>query len=211
MSPDDLHNRLTDLVYGDNPTAAQWWHRAALACWEQRKFQSIASRDGKELYLQRFWLTEPVRYDLAKGDGSPFESGDSVLLHFFARGDDDGALHDHPWDSFTTDVLSGGYTERRPALDFRQRYEPVADAIGVRGVSFDQCETLVRRPGGPRQHRTGVNQHAVEDVLPDTWTVVATGPRVRTWGFHPPGMVWTPWRVFLDDKRQAQAGGGAAS
>lgn len=204
MTPDDLLDHLTGLVHRHNSRDAQWWHRAALRCWEQQHCQMIASRDGSELYLARFWLTTPKPSERSDGDGSAFESGDSVLLHHFVRGDDDGALHDHPWCEFDTSVIAGGYTERRPSAEGREDYEALADNTDIPGVSFADCETLTRRPGGPRIQRLGHHQHAVEDVLPDTWTIVTTGPRVRQWGFHPPGRPWMPWRDFLAKQRQPE-------
>lgn len=205
MNIDQFLDHLTGIVHGDSHSKAEWWHLAALRCWERRHVQLIPARDGKSLYLPRFWLTPPkLKSKDTPDDGSPFESGNSVLLHCFVRGDDDGSLHDHPWEWFHTDILSGGYTERRPSPCWIAANQPHADRLStILGQPFEHHQRLVRRPGGPREHRLGVDQHAVEDVLPDTWTVVTTGPRRRGWGFHPPGRPWIPQRDFLHAKRSA--------
>ncbi len=196
MTPDDLHTSLANRPVEE----CAWFHFAAVACWNQGRYQMIPSRDGKSLYLARFWLTAPRMMDTGS-DGARFESGNSLLLHYFAQGDDDGALHDHPWEDFTTVVVSGGYTERRPPKFWQRDREPWADRCPAYvGVPFNTCELLERRPGGARERRLGCNQHAVEGVLPETWTVLSTGPRVRQWGFQPPGRSWMPWTDFLSEK-----------
>lgn len=213
MSPDDLLDRLTNICNpamapeGETLPACRWWHRAAMEAWDQKWFYFIMSRDGSELYLARFWLHQPrvlVRED-PNPDGCPWDSGDSMLLHFFARGDDDQALHDHPWQSFTSQLLDGGYSERRPSNFWHAMHEPCADESGRPGEPWADHQITVRRPNGIPMLRVGHNQHAVEDVLPETWTLFQTGARSRPWGFHPPGRPWMPYRQFLAEKR-AQAG-----
>jgi hypothetical protein len=34
-------------------------------------------------------------------------------------------------------------------------------------------------------------------IMPGTWTVVRTGPKARTWGFHGPGRNWEHYRSYL--------------
>lgn len=81
----------------------------------------------------------------------------SVRLHHWLGPDDDRAFHDHPW-SFVTVVLRGAYTDRSPEGDERLR------AGRVRYRPARHQHTVVPDPGG-------------------AWTVIVTGPKVRTWGF----------------------------
>lgn len=155
------------------------WERAAFDAMSRGRFRAIPSRTGNHLYLARFWLTPPVHCD-----DHEFESGNSILLHHIVRADDDSAVHDHPWD-FATRVLSGGYLERRP------------DSI-IRDGDHGPCEFhRVFHNAGEDVRRYATDLHLIESVLPDTWTLVTTGPRTREWGFHPAGEPWVPWRRFL--------------
>lgn len=81
----------------------------------------------------------------------------SIRLHHWLSHDDDRAFHDHPWD-FVTFVVKGGYTDSGPNGDEHLR----APAI---------------------QHRSATHQHTVFPDDGGAWTIVVTGPRVRTWGF----------------------------
>jgi hypothetical protein len=90
-----------------------------------------------------------------------------VFLHRFLRSDLD-TLHDHPW-SFVSIILAGGYHERT-ADDRRRWYGP-----------------------GRILRRAADWQHRVE-IAPgrECWSLVITGPKVRTWGFWCPGG-FLPW------------------
>lgn len=81
----------------------------------------------------------------------------SVRLHHWLAPDDDRAPHDHPW-GFTTFVLKGGYTDASPDGDEHLR----APAI---------------------RHRDAEHQHTVYPDEGGAWTVIVTGPKVRSWGF----------------------------
>jgi len=78
-------------------------------------------------------------------------------VHHWTGPDDDRAFHDHAW-WFTTLVVKGGYTDRHPGGEDHLR-------------------------AGSVRHRGALHRHT---VIPDpggAWTVLVTGPRVRTWGF----------------------------
>lgn len=163
-------DRLTAALRRDSATwriGRAWFVRAAMRAIAAGEFRVIAGRRHDAVYLARFWLSPMLRLS----DGSP-DSGDSLLLHWIARDDDDGALHDHPW-AFETRVVSGGYVEQQP--------------------DGGQFTTFV----GTTLRREATDLHRVTRVRPDTWTLVETGPKVRTWGFVRPGGAWTPWREFL--------------
>lgn len=149
-------------------TGTGWWRHAASYCIGDGHYEAIPSRDGKSLYLLRCWLTKPS----PAGDGR-WESGDSVLLHAFARPDDDGALHDHPW-GFTTDILQGGYIEH------------LGDHSAHRIV-------------GDRVRHDANDRHMVYSLDAPTWTMVRTGKRERDWGFHIDG-AFVPWQTHLKEK-----------
>jgi len=47
-------------------------------------------------------------------------------------------------------------------------------------------------------YRTGEDFHRVGDVMPNTWTLVTTGPRKQEWGFWPQGEKWQYYRDYLN-------------
>lgn len=163
-----------------------WWHRLAREAVQRRTWRAIPSRDGTRLYLPRFWLSEARPAD--PSCDQDFDSGDSVLLHCFMRPDDDGALHDHPWE-FRSTILEGAYTEDRPAWDWSPS-SPLGPQKIERRLRVAGQSVLVPARG----------LHAVSQVQPYTWTLVQTGRRVREWGFHPAGRAWQPWQEFLAAK-----------
>lgn len=81
----------------------------------------------------------------------------SIRLHHWLAADDDRAFHDHPW-SFTTFVLKGGYTDMTPA-----------------GSEYLRAPVV--------RHREAEHRHTVFPDMGGAWTIVVTGPKVRTWGF----------------------------
>ena len=158
----------------------RWWERDAFLAYRRGHFLIIRGRKDTNVYLVRFWLTEPKRRE-----GGELDSSDSVLLHFFARGDDDESLHDHPW-SFSTRILCGSYVENLPPNDW---------AMDLGGPAWDQL--TCRRATGYRGHHQATDLHCVSWVEPGTWTLVTTGPFQRKWGFHPPGKPWVYYRDYL--------------
>ena len=99
----------------------------------------------------------------------------NVYLHRFRRGDDDRALHDHPWDN-TSVVISGRYVEVTPEGEFLR-----------------EAGAVISRPATAR--------HRVVLLPDDNWPVVTlffTGPKVRDWGFWcgPDGERFVPWEEF---------------
>ncbi len=157
-----------------------WFKREALTALHRGWYQAINGRTDDDLYLLRLWLTPP-----APGEDGKFDSGNSLLLHCFARGDDDEALHDHPW-NFRTTLLSGGYIENLPPPSWQK---------GELGPQWDQrCEVRIT---GDTIDRGAEDLHCVGRIAPNTWTLVRTGPRVRDWGFHPHGLPWVGWRSYL--------------
>lgn len=164
-----------------------WWEDAARKAIAAGRFLLIPSRDRGHLYLARFWLCEAPR-----DEHGEIESGNCTLLHYFARPDDDGALHDHPW-AFRTRLLFGGYTELLPA----HPWSP-GSALGPEAVD------RVARTAGDTIDHAATDLHAVGAITVGTWTYVQTGPRERDWGFHPPGKPWVHFRTYLGEKTCVQ-------
>jgi hypothetical protein len=172
----------------------QWYHIAIGAAIRAGRCQVIPTRRGDGLYLLRCWLSTPRAAGAGDhvSDGCRYESGNATLLHFFAAGDDDGALHDHPW-AFTTEILAGGYAEHLPGI------------VPCEGLGPDLGELVLHRGAGDRIPHQATDLHCVTDTQPGTITLVTTGPRTRSWGFHPPGRPWIGYQAYFA-QRQAAAG-----
>ncbi len=169
-----------------------WYQRQAVDAIKADRYQIIRGRNDQDMYLLRMWRNKPR----PGTDGARFDSGNSDLIHWFPRGDDDACLHDHPW-GFHTRILAGGYMEHLPPL----AWEP-GDKIGP---AWD--ERIVRRNPGDMVMHNASDLHCVGQLLvPATstrdfggcWTNVVTGPKERSWGFHPTGKPWVYWRTFLN-------------
>ncbi len=122
-------------------------------------------RRGLPRYLTRWVLWGRKGPDGTRRNGP----GGKIFLHWFHRGDAEAYFHDHPW-PFWSLILWGGYWEQTPAG--KRWYGPLS---------------LLRRPAEWK--------HRVE--VPDgrrCWTLIWTGPKVRTWGFHCPGAGFIGWR-----------------
>lgn len=103
----------------------------------------------------------------------------NIYLHEVFRSDDDKALHDHPWWSFSI-VLAGGYFEH---------------TIAEGGVHHKRWFG----PGAMQFRRSGTKAHRLQlELLPElveeegnyparelpATTIFITGPTLRRWGFH---------------------------
>lgn len=95
----------------------------------------------------------------------------NIYLHRII-GPDEPVMHDHPW-QFRSVILSGGYLEVTPN--------------GTRYRGVDNSHT-----------RQAADRHYIQSVMPDTWTLVITGPVVREWGFWINGR-WVHHRDYESD------------
>lgn len=190
MSFDDDIYYLERHLWASDCEGSDWWQIAALNCIKSKRVHYIPQRGIDALYMARFWITPPIMNEEAK----ELESGSSTLLHCIVQGDNDGSMHCHPWD-FETLILNGGYTEQLPPPDLDWHtyggWQP-----GPEMLTENQCK---RRMGDRVQHKA-TDLHAAIHPRPDTWTMVTTGPRVRTWGFHPPGEKWQTYDKYLSIK-----------
>jgi hypothetical protein len=183
-----IRSLVTFPEYRDLP----WWKRAAIEAVAAGHYIVIPGRQDSDAYLARYWLTPP------KKDEDGYSSAESIVLHQFIRGDDDGALHNHPYD-FVTTILSGGYDEVTGELVnggvwLSEQGRP-RSVVWV-GPAEKDWKTTPRRAGD--QVRKEARQvHMATNPLPDTWTLVQTGVRCNDWGFYPPGKPFVPWRQFV--------------
>lgn len=162
---------------------APWLAEAHLAA-QRGHCHAIKARTSDRLYLMRFWLSEP---DVLEGE-ERWDSSDSLLLHHFLMPDDDNALHDHPW-NFRTTILSGGYHEALPPENWLPHPDQPGPSIHARRIF---------RGPGTTVHHAATDLHSVSSVLPNTWTLVRTGPKQRTWYFHPEGSAPVHYRDYLN-------------
>ena len=156
-----------------------WWYHAAIQAMSQGHYYLIDSRQEPGVYLARFWLSKPK-----PGQHDKWSSGNSSLLHWILKADDEDALHTHPW-HFRTQILSGGYDEHLPPADW------------VRGKFGPGPGITKKHVAGDVVYRKLNQLHCVKNVLPDTWTLVTTGPKKIDWGFHPEGQEWEYYRDYL--------------
>jgi hypothetical protein len=112
----------------------------------------------------------------------------NIYLHKFMRGDDDRALHDHPWVNVSI-LLSGSYREHKPGgvIKLRKPWRPWA---------FWRL---------PMRFPTAAHRVELIEGRP-VWTLFLTGPKVRTWGFYCP-RGWIPWTEFVEDRPGGNAVG----
>ena len=95
----------------------------------------------------------------------------NCYFHIVRRSDDDRALHDHPWWSFSI-VLDGGYWEHTIA------------AGGVHHKVWFGAGTMKFRRSGKYAHRLELERMFGEAVELPARTIFVTGPVLRRWGFH---------------------------
>jgi len=176
--------------YSESPP---WYVRTAIDLSAVGNCFHIFDRTGTEPYLSRFWLSEPRPANNVVGIGSPYCFENSVFLHYFHRDDNDQAMHDHPA-PFTSHILAGGYDEILPTIEYNTAMP--FNGKQIRGPEIYPDLSMRRRPGDFIEHEA-TDLHMAINVLPGTWTLVTTGNKLRSWGFHPPGKTWVGWREYL--------------
>jgi hypothetical protein len=113
----------------------------------------------------------------------------NLYLHKIIKSDRDEALHDHPWINCSL-VVDGEYEEITILAGGVERISPLSSG-----------QLRLRRPS--TAHRLVVRQN--EPVF----TLFATGPVWRHWGFHCP-KGWRHWKDFVGfhDENENIAGRG---
>ncbi len=118
----------------------------------------------------------------------------NVYLHKFMRSDDDRALHDHPWMFNVSILLTGSYTEQKPA-------HPKEWPHNLERQSLRRKRFIPYIRWGKAPHRVELDGFLLKAEyraeIP-VWTIFITGPRVRDWGFYcRKGWVW--WRDYTSN------------
>jgi hypothetical protein len=152
---------------------------ARLACEQATKNiepRRVLGRDGKSVYLERYYL-----FGGPSEDGAWADEPVGVYLHHFMRSDEDGELHNHPWAGSVSLILAGGYEEERRVGDevVRKRYDPF-DVNVIKANDF----------------------HRVDLIEKDAWTLFVVGAKAQSWGFwNRDSKLFMPWREFIATRR----------
>lgn len=121
-------------------------------------------------YMMRWWMI-------------PRNDQFNIYYHRILHDDDDRALHDHPWPSFS--IMCRGAL--REVLEGGGSREIRAGQYVYRGPNFAHRLELIG--GEPAE------------------TIFITGPRMREWGFHCPNG-WRHWKEFTDPSSPGEIGRG---
>lgn len=137
-----------------------WLHRKLLRGW----WDVVTSRRADVMipafppvYMRRWWRI-------------PRNAFFNVYYHLIHISDEDAALHDHPWWSFSI-VLEGGY------------YEHTIAEGGVSTRTWYPAGSVRFRPNGKFAHRLELERD-VDGQEMQVKTIFITGPTLRRWGFH---------------------------
>ena len=179
-------------------TFAVWWPAPRV----------IQDRRGAGPYLSRWYLvgTPPSIND--HGDPTPDHERNQdawqLYLHRFHRGDDDAALHNHPWRWAVSWILVGGYTEERRVRD---GVPFLTDIFGSHQATepeyaIDSVERTVVRPG-TLNVLLADTFHRVDLLDGEAWSLFLVGPKIASWGFWDRTTnLYTPWRTFIERLRR---------
>lgn len=127
--------------------------------------------DG-DLYLERFYFlgAKPRWTDRGWLTFLP-----AVYLHCFHRPDADRELHNHPWTTSYSLILSGGYDEERAHGDAETDTGWTFWPLRI----FDHTYGM----GAVNTIKRGTFHRVSELHTPHVWTLFAHGERVGKWGF----------------------------
>jgi hypothetical protein len=154
-------------------------------------FRHIYSEDGATMYMGRYWLFNPYKDSQGKDiKRSTFmERLPSIRLHHIKRADLDRHLHDHPWTSARTIIMSGGYVERKLVR------QCTIEEIGESTSGWEQEESgervldFLRTAGNTSVLGLGLFHRITEVTSDGAWTLFITWREVEGWGFLLPGGV----------------------
>ena len=113
------------------------------------------NRDGKP-YLERYFA--------AGWNPDTKQPGPALFLHHFVDSDASGTVHSHPWGWSTSLILVGGYHEQR--------------------CRDGQQSTKTYLPGQVNELKAD-DQHRIELIAADCWTLFMVGSYLKAWTFHP--------------------------
>lgn len=159
--------------------------RPAVAAWliaraKRTPYYPIMSKDGKTLYMDRWWLFNPYGKD-ADGNQTParWPRLPSVRIHHIVRRDIDRHLHNHPWRKARTIILDGWYVEH------------VGDVYGNRRRLFWFKDDT--------QEMGHDHFHKITSVSPGgVYTMFITWGGSEGWGFLMDDDSVMPWREYVE-------------
>ena len=183
--------------YIESNISNEWWFKAASDSIKRGHWVAITERDNDDLYLARFWLSNPELSTVPDREHE-YESGQSMMLHYFIRPDTDKALHDHPWD-FSTTILTGSYQEHLPTDEWLKEFNILGNQEFILGPPWG--DNIVTRTAGQTIHHKSTDLHCIGSIQEHTWSMVTTRERIARWGFHPEGEVWTESKEYLRSKQ----------
>lgn len=127
-------------------------------------------------YMERWWII-------------PRNPQFNIYYHRILHDDDDRALHDHPWESFS--FMTKG--RLREITEVNNKNEVIQSRL----LSAGECV-----------FRSSTFKHRLELIGNEpAETLFITGPKVRDWGFHcPQGFVLH--NIFCDYDNPGQVGRG---
>lgn len=132
-------------------------------------------------YLARYYLFR------RNWMGNRFPWLPSVYLHFFYRGDEDEELHNHPWGTSLSLILTGGYEEERRDGE-KTRFRVIRPGMFnlIRKDDFHRVTLLEPQKGA--------------------WTLFITGTREQDWGFwHPETKTYISWQEHVRRREEANS------
>lgn len=156
-------------------------------------YYPITSRDGTELYMDRWWVFNPY----GKGPNNEVMPArcswlPSVRVHHILRADDDDHMHDHPWNARTI-VLQGWYAEQRPD----------AERLSLWPLHKPDWRKAFNRNRGYTGRVLFGQYHRISAVPPEgVYTLWFTWRYQGTWGFLVNGKK-VPYKTYLADRPRA--------
>lgn len=105
-----------------------------------------------------------TRYFLAGWNPWTKRKGSTIYLHHFVASDPSDQVHSHPWAWGVSLVLVGGYREHRCTAE---------------------VATVQDFPPGTVNAFSVADQHRIELLAKDCWTLFLVGDYAQPWGFSP--------------------------
>lgn len=168
------------------PRVSEW----IIARAKRTPYGPIYGRKSDVVYMDRWWLFNPYSKD-AEGRAGPARWSwlPSIRVHHIMEPDDDGHMHDHPWNARTI-VMRGGYEEERPRVWQSVLWSKPPDTARER---FIRTAGYTGRVLFGEYHRISAVSHGGVYTLWFTW-------RYRgTWGFLVNGKK-VPYRTYLAER-----------
>lgn len=180
------------------PRIAAW----LIARSKRTPYYPITSRDGSDLYMDRHWIFNPYgKSDEGKTLPPRWQWLPSIRVHHILRADDDGALHDHPWNARTI-LLRGWYEEERPCDIFSPGHRIRLVSRDGEGRWTEPMRELHRRAVGDTTRVLFNSYHRISEVSPGgVYTLWFTWKYQGTWGFLKDG-VKIPYYEYLKEPHE---------